>query len=47
MLTVNVLRIDEVLWNSAFMIEIPGAMIDEHKGLDVGRSGMLRNSSHT
>lgn len=33
MLTVKVLRIGDVLWNSAFIIEIPGAMTDEHKGL--------------
>ena len=33
MLTVKVLRIDDVLWNSAFINEMPGAMTDEHKGL--------------
>lgn len=33
MLTVRVLRIDELLWNSTFMIDIPGAMTDEHSGL--------------
>lgn len=33
MLTVRVLRIEEVLWNSSFIIEIPGAMTEEHSGL--------------
>ena len=33
MLTVKVLRIGDVLWNSAFIIEMPGAITDEHKGL--------------
>lgn len=37
MLTVNVLRIDEVLSNSASMIGIPGATIDELKGLSSHR----------
>jgi hypothetical protein len=33
MLTVSVLRISEVLWNSAFMKVIPGATIDDERGL--------------
>ena len=33
MLTVRVLRIEEVLWNSSFIIEIPGAITEEHSGL--------------
>jgi hypothetical protein len=34
MLTVNVLRIDELLWNSTFMMGTPGAMTDEVRGLE-------------
>jgi hypothetical protein len=37
MLTVNVLRIDELLWNSTFMMGIPGAMTDEVRGLERSR----------
>ena len=35
MLTVRVLRIEDVLWNSTFMMGIPGAMTDDVKGLEL------------
>ena len=35
MLTVKVVRISEVLWNSLFMKDMPGAIIELDNGLDI------------